>query len=126
MQLIQPALVVATRNLISAQGGNPYMINDDGSVNPEGVISLFFNEVEIKTNLTPTLRFPIGPTGVPTDATADALIKSLQPSVTFHGPAGQVIVAPYGQAAGGNSWLPLAAVGLAVAALAGWLVFGGK
>lgn len=126
MQLISSSLVPATRNLIASQGGNPFMIRDDGSLSPDGVVSLFFNEVEIRTAVTPPLRFPIGPTGAPASPAADALVKSLQPSVTFRGPAGQVVVAPYGQVEGETSWWPVILAGGALAVLAGWLVFGGR
>ena len=118
-------MVPLARGLISAQNGNPWMLNDDGSLNPDGVLALFFDTVEVRTTATPALRFPIGPTGAPADPTTDALIRSLKPTVILSGPAGRVEVAPYGVTEPG-SWWPLAIGGTAAALLAGWLVFGGR
>lgn len=126
MQLVNSALVGPTRALIQSQGGNPFLITDAGALNPDGLLQLLFNEAEVQTSVTPAIRFPIGPTGAPPSASADALIKSLQPSITFSGPAGRIVVAPYGQAAGQASWLPLIIAGVATTALLGWLVFGGR
>ncbi len=125
MQLVNPALVGATRTLISSQGGNPFLINDRGELNPDGLVQLLFNEVEVTTSVTPPIRFPIGPTGTPPNAAADAMIKSLKPSIVFSGPAGRIVVAPYGQEIG-TSWLPVIIAGVATAAVLGWLMFGGR
>jgi len=123
MQLINPNLVPAARSLIQSQGGNPWMVNDDGSLNPDGVLALFWNNVEVRTSVTPPIRFPIGPTGAPADPTTEALIKALKPTVILSGPAGEVMVAPYGTVVA-TSWLPVAIVGGLGLALVGWLVFG--
>ncbi len=125
MQLISPALVGATRSLIVSQGGNPFLINDRGELNPDGIVSLFFNTVEVRTSITPPLRFPIGPTGAAPDPASDALIKSLKPTVIFTGPAGEVVVAPYGTEVA-QSWWPIALAGVAVCGVIGWLIFGGR
>ncbi len=125
MQVLSPAFVPGARALIQQQGGNPFIFTDGGELNPDGLIQLLFNEVEVSTSATPTLRFPIGPTGAPPNAAADALIKTLQPSIVFSGPAGRIVVAPFGQAQG-TSWLPLIVAGLAVTAVVGWLVFGDR
>ncbi len=124
MQLVNPALVGASRILIQQQGGNPFIINDRGELNPDGLLQLFFNNVEVQTAVTPTIKFPIGPNGLPPNPAADALIKSLQPSIVFSGPAGRVVVAPYGQAEGEASWWPVIIAGGATLALISWLVFG--
>lgn len=123
MQLINPNLVGVTRNLIAAQGGNPLMLNNDGSLNPDGVLSLFWNNVEVRTSITPPLLFPIGPTGTPTDPATEALIRSLKPTVILKGPAGEIVIAPYGTVVA-QSWLPVALGGLAVLGVLGWLIFG--
>ncbi len=125
MQLVNPAMVGVTRNLIVSQGGSPFLINDRGEINPDGLISLFFNTVEVRTSVTPPLRFPIGPTGAPSDPATGALVESLKPTVIFSGPAGEVVIAPYGTEVA-QSWLPIILAGTAVVALVGWLVFGGR
>lgn len=123
MQLIDPNLVNISRALIASQGGNPLMLNDDGSLNPDGVIALFFNNVEVRTSVTPPLLFPIGPTGTQADPATDALVRSLKPTVILSGPAGRVVVAPYGTVVA-ESWLPVILGGAAVLGVLGWLVFG--
>ena len=123
MKLINPALVGPTRALIQSQGGNPYMVNDDGSLNPDGVLALFFNNVEVRTSVTPPLLFPIGPTGTPADPATEALIRALKPTVILRGPAGEVVVAPYGTVVA-KSWIPVLVAGGVGLAVLGWLVFG--
>jgi len=123
MQLINPNLVGTTRLLIQSQGGNPLMINNDGSLNPDGVLALFFNNVEVRTSVTPPLLFPIGPTGTPADPATEALVRSLKPTVILSGPAGRVMVAPYGTVVA-KSWVPVLVAGGVGLALLGWLVFG--
>lgn len=123
MQLINPSLVPITRNLIASQGGNPFMVNDDGSLNPDGVLALFWNNVEVRTSVTPPILFPIGPTGTPADPATEALIKALKPTVILKGPAGEVVVAPYGTVVA-KSWVPVAVAGAALVAVVGWLIFG--
>jgi len=123
MRLIDPSLVGITRNLVASQGFNPLIVNSDGSLNPDGVLAMFFNQVEVQTSATPPLRFPIGPSGEPTDPATDALVKTLKPTVILSGPAGRVVVAPYGSEPA-TSWLPIIIAGGATVALIGWLVFG--
>ncbi len=126
MQLINPAMVGVTRTLIQSQGGNPFLINDHGELNPDGVLALLFDTVEVQTSITPSIRFPIGPTGQPPSPAAEELIKSLQPSIVFSGPAGRIVVAPYGQATTQASWWPVVIAGGATLVLLSWLVFGGR
>ncbi len=123
MQLINPNLVSVSRALIAAQGGNPLMLNDDGSLNPNGIVSLFFNTVEVRTSATPPIRFPIGPSGPPAAPGTDSLVRTLKPTIILSGPAGEVTVAPYGTVIA-ESWLPVIIVGTAALGLLGWLVFG--
>lgn len=123
MQLINPALVGVSRNLIASQGGNPLMVNNDGSLNPDGVLALFFNNVEVRTSVTPPLLFPIGPAGTPADPATEALIRSLKPTVILRGPAGEVVVAPYGTVVA-KSWIPVLLAGGLGLAVIGWLIFG--
>jgi len=123
MQLVSPALVGVTRTLIGSQGGNPWMINNDGTLNPDGVLALLWNNVEVRTSVTPPIKFPIGPTGTPTDPSTEALIKSLKPTVILSGPAGEITIAPYGTVVA-ESWWPAILVGAAGLGIIGWLIFG--
>lgn len=125
MQLIPTALVPAVQAYLITQGQNPNIVHTDGSIDPEGIISFAFNEVTVHTNVTPDITFPIAASGAPPDPTVQALLSSLQPSVTLSGPAGTINVAPFGQAAGTGSfgWWPLAVGGLAVFGFIGWAIF---
>lgn len=123
VQLIPPSLVPTVQALIASQGGNPGMINGNGELDAAGALGMLFNEVEVRTSLTPSLRFPISAGGAAPDPVMAQLISSLQPTVIFTGPAGRVEVAPYGAAQGASSWLPLAAIAGAVILGIGWLVW---
>lgn len=126
MQLIPAAVVPAVRSFIQSQGGDPNLINYDGSVNPTGAVALFFNEVRVKTAITPELVFPINARGAAPDPVMQQFLNQLQPTVTLTGPAGTVVAAPYGMPVGQRSWWP---VGLAVGGavlFVGWALFGGR
>jgi len=120
---IDPALIPAFQQLISQGGGNPNMIADDGSISPDALVQLFFNQAEVRTSISPPIVFPIGPTGQPASPGSDALIRKLQPTVILSGPAGRVEIAPYGEATGEGSWWPIALVGGAVILGIGWLAW---
>lgn len=125
MQLIPTALVPAVQAYIASQGQNPNLIGNDGSISPEGIVAFAFNEVTVRTAITPDITFPISASGAPADPTIQQLIATLQPSVTLSGPAGTVNVAPFGQAAGTGSlgWWPIALGVTAVLGFAGWAIF---
>lgn len=123
MQLVPPALVPAVQAYLAQQGQNPGIINGNGELDPGGVFGEFFNEIEVRTSLTPSLIFPIAAGGPPADPTMQALITSLQPVVTLRGRAGTVVVAPFGQSAVASSWIPIAVVAGVVVLGIGWLVW---
>ncbi len=110
--------------LIQSQGGDPAMFNGDGSINPTGIIEMFFTQAEVRTALTPNIIFPISAHGAPPSPVVQALLNQIQPSVVFSGPAGNVTIAPYGTPVGETSWLPLALVGTGALLFIGWAVFG--
>lgn len=124
--VLPPALVPAANNYIASQGGTPNIFLGDGSLNPDGVLGLFFNQVEVRTDLTPALLFPINQTGPTPSPVMDELLGRLHPTVILSGPAGRVVVSPFGMSQGAKSWWPVIAVGGALALVAGWLVFGGR
>ena len=124
--VLPPSLVPAANAYIVSQGGAQDIFLPDGSLNPGGVLSLFFNQVEVKTNVTPALLFPINAHGAPPDPTTQMLLNQLQPTVVFSGPAGRIVVSPYGSSQGASSWWPVALIGGAVVLIGGWLVFGGR
>lgn len=102
-------------------------INDlvnQGGVNAPGIISQFYNQVTVRTAVTPDIVFPISAGGPPPDLATQQLLNSIQPTVIISGPAGSFTLAPYGQAVGQRSWLPIALVGVGVVAFVGWAIFG--
>jgi hypothetical protein len=124
MQLIPPALVPTVRAYLQQQGLNPNTIAYDGSLDAGGIVSNFYNQVTVRTAVTPDLVFPINQSGEPPNAVAKQLLDQLQPTVIISGPAGSFVLAPYGQAVGQRSWLPIAAVGLGAVVFIGWAIFG--
>lgn len=123
MQLIPSALIPAARAFLASQGQNPAIFTDSGELDGGALASILYNQVEIHTNATPPLIFPIGPGGPPADSVTNELLKALQPSVILSGPAGRVALAPYGEAPGATSWVPIALVGGAIILGIGWLVW---
>lgn len=124
MQILTPALVPAAQALIMSQGGDPNLLSPNGELNIVGAIGLFFNEAEVRTAVTPAIRFPIAATGAPPSPAVQELLNTLQPSIVLSGPAGTVTAAPYGVPVGESSWLPIALVGVGALAFIGWALFG--
>ncbi len=126
MQILTPALVPVARALLIQQGADPNIIDSNGNLSAVGAIGLFFNEAEVRTALTPAIRFPITASGAPPSPAVQDLLNQIQPSVVFTGPAGTATVAPYGVPVGQTSWLPLVLIGVGAIGFLGWALFGGK
>lgn len=103
----------------------PQLFNAQGNIDAGGAISLLYDQVEVRTALTPSIFFPISAQGAAQpNPLRDGIIKILQPTIIFSGPAGTQTIAPYGATAGETSWLPVIAIGGAVILGIGWLIFG--
>lgn len=127
MQLIPPYLVPAAQTFLRQQGMDPALFNADGSMNPVGLVGVAFDQVTVRTAITPDLVFPISASGAPMSPATRELMERLQPEVTLHGRFGQVTVAPYGASPQGwRSWWPLALAGAGTVLFVGWAVFGGR
>lgn len=124
MQILPAYLVPVAQGLIREQGGDPNILFPDGSINPTGAVSLFFDRATVRTAITPDLIFPISASGEPPSRAQQELIAQLQPSVTLSGRAGTVIVAPYGVPQGSRSWIPIALFGAGAVLFIGWALFG--
>lgn len=122
MQLIPPALVPAVQAYLASQG-QPMVIDGNGNLDAGGVLGLFYNTVEVRTNVTPPIRFPISASGPQQSGPMRELVAGLQPTLIFSGPAGSQQVAPFGSAQGETSWLPIAAIGTVVILGIGYLIF---
>ncbi len=124
MQVVPPALVPAVQAYLQTQGQNPNILRGDGSFDEAGLIGLAFNQIEVRTAITPPLVFPITAGGPSQPTAMQQVVAELQPTVIFSGPAGTFTVAPYGATSGETSWLPVAAIGLGIVVGIGWLIFG--
>lgn len=124
MQILPPALVPAARAALSNQGLDPNIIGFDGGLNGQGLVGVAFNQVTVRTAVTPDIVFPISASGPPTNRATQELLNTVQPTVILSGPAGTYELAPYGSAQGGTSWLPLALVGGGLVLFLGWAIFG--
>lgn len=123
MQLVPRELVPVAQSLIAKQGYNPYLIDANGNLDAGGVLGVFFNEVEVRTTVTPPLKFPITATGPSPDPMMQEVLESLRPTVIFTGPAGREVIAPFGETSGASSWLPVALVGGAIVLGIGYLLW---
>lgn len=124
MQILPSSMVPIAQGLIASQGGDPGILKPTGELNPVGIVELLFNQAEVRTAVTPNIRFPISASGQPPSAAVQALLSQLQPSVVFSGPAGEITIAPYGTPQGQQSWLPIALFGAGAVLFIGWAVFG--
>lgn len=116
LQLAPQALVPSIRALFQAQGIDGSAVDDQGNIDPQALLALAFDQVEIKTNATPTMTMNLKG---PSDPTTQALLNQLQPTLVFSGPAGRAVLAPQGAAGedGGNWFSALTGkAGIAVAA----------
>lgn len=100
------------------------ILQPGGNLNVPGIISQAYNQVTVRTAVTPDIVFPISANGPPSSAATQELLNQLQPTVIISGPAGSFVLAPYGQAVGQTSWVPIALFGLGAAAFIGWALFG--
>lgn len=124
MQILPAQLVPIAQQYIRSQGLDPGVIGNDGSLNAAGVVDIFFDEVTVRTAITPDLIFPIAASGAAPSQAMQQLMNTLQPSVTLSGRAGTVTVAPYGAPVGQTSWLPLVIGGGAAIAFLVWALTG--
>lgn len=124
MQLVPQQLVPAVRAYIQQQGADPNLIANDGSINPAGVVNVFFDTVTVRTAITPDLVFPINSSGAPPSAAMQQLMNTVQPTITLSGRAGTVTVNPYGTPVGQTSWAPLVIGGVFAIGFLAWALTG--
>lgn len=125
MQIPQ-VLIGPFRSALQSQGVDPNTIDAYGNIHPEGLVSAFYNQVTVRTSVTPDLIFPITASGPPPSDAQREILGQIKPTVILSGPAGVATLAPYGQAQGASSWWPLVIFGGGTLAFIGWAVFGRK
>lgn len=117
LQLAPAALVPSIRALFQAQGIDGSAVDDQGNVDPQALLALAFDQVEIRTNATPTVTMSLKG---PSDPATEALLTQLQPTLTFSGAAGTAVLAPYKAAGtGGGDWFSSMGSKIAIGIVAG-------
>lgn len=105
LQILPPALVIPGRLALQAQGIDGRMISDSGDVNPQALVALAWDTVEIKTAVSPPIVIDLKKSG---KGQASQIIRDLQPVVTLNGRAGRVVIAPAGEPSGIKNLQPAA------------------
>lgn len=95
--MVPPVLVGSVRNALTSQGLDPTVINDDGTINPAGLVSSAFDTITIRSALhnDPIVIQLRGPA----DPQTQALLDQIRPEVTLQGRAGRYVIAPAGSPA---------------------------
>jgi len=107
-------LVGSVRQILAGQGVDPSILSDSGSIDGANLLSIAFDQVEIRTAATPTVKFSLAG---PTDPQTDALLRELQPAVILTGRAGTAKISPYGVPGGVSDVFKSAGVQIGIGAL---------
>lgn len=118
-----PAIAAAARAALASQGLNPNIITARGELDAQMLLTLAFDQVEVRSTLgdfTINLNAPSSPA-------MQAVIDRIKPTLVFSGRAGRFEIAPYGVATGidpaVNQWGPSIGIGIG-AAILGLLLIG--
>lgn len=100
VKLLPPALVPIARSLLQSQGIDARAVSDSGEIDPQALVALAFDKVEIRTAYTKPIMVDLK--GPPDPETA-RLLADIRPQIKLSGRAGEAEIAPYGQKAAGES-----------------------
>lgn len=118
-----PLLTNAARGALASQGFNPGIITPQGELDAQMLLTLAFDQIEVRSSLG---NFTIN-LNAPSSPATQALIDRIKPTLVFSGRAGRFEVAPYGSATGidpdVSSWGWKAGVGIG-AGILGLLLIG--
>ena len=95
--LLPSALAIAARAALGSQGYNPNIISPSGEIDPQALLALAYDRIELRTSLFDKLVINLNS---PSDPATQAMMNRIQPSITFVGRAGRFEIAPYGVATG--------------------------
>jgi hypothetical protein len=124
--IIPTVLIGPARASLQAQGTDPMIIKDDGSLDYERLIGTAFDTVEIRTTVTPPWRIDLRPGEPPPEGAPPQLpmVAQLKPSVILSGRFGRAVIAPYGLPEGSTAIANgLKAAAAVIAAIIVWKVF---
>jgi len=97
-RLVPSSVVPIVRGAFMSQGIDGSMISDSGDVEPQALIALLFDTIEVRTRLTPSLVIDLK--RAPVEG-GDRLLKEIiQPELIFRGNAGEFKLNPYGEPTG--------------------------
>ncbi len=99
LQLAPAALVPSIRALFETQGIGGNAVDDQGNIDPQALLALAFDQVEIRTNATPPVTMSLKG---PSDPATQAILAKLNPTLIFTGAAGRAVLAPYDGTSGGD------------------------
>lgn len=94
LQIVPPALVGIARMAFQSQGIPPGAVSDDGTIDPQALIALAFDTIEIRTRLTPPIRINLK--DLSPNPEMQRLLNQVQPAVKLTGRAGTYTFAPQG------------------------------
>lgn len=103
VKLLPPALVSIARSLLQSQGIDARAVSDDGEIDPQALVALAFDKMELRTAYTEPILVDLK--GPPDPQTAK-LLADIRPQVTLTGRAGKAEIAPYGQGAAESGIFP--------------------
>ena len=122
-QIVPPVAVPVARQILSSQGLDPSMLHQQGEISATDLMSIAFEDIEIRTALTSPVKFKLRE---PPDPRTTALLNEIRPVVVMTGRAGRVEIAPYGTAGGPSQELKetalKAAAGIALGLFGFYLV----
>jgi hypothetical protein len=93
LQIVPQSLVPVVRGVFASQGIGPGAVSDTGELDPQALIALAYDKIELRTAYTPTLVMDLK---APPDPETARLLNDIRPHITFVGRAGRYELAPYG------------------------------
>lgn len=93
LQIVPQSLVPVVRGVFASQGIGPGAVSDTGELDPQALIALAYDKIELRTAYTPPLVMDLK---APPDPESARLLNDIRPHITFIGRAGRYELAPYG------------------------------
>ncbi len=124
LQILPSSLVWAGRAALNAQGISPAALNDNGEIDPQALIAMAFDTLEIQTTAFAPLKINLkNVSGSPSPE-----MQRLKPFIKLSGPAGAVELAPFGKPSGIDNAIQTAGsnIGIGIGAAILGLLFIGK
>jgi len=113
MATVPSFLVPVVREALRSQGLPGDSITNEGKFNPTAFVEGTYTQAEFWTRVTPPVHFDV--VDLVKDGPPHPLTEFLQPTIVLTGPAGRLVIAPYGEAERGLvNWVAPAVVGFLV------------